>query len=86
MTPISRPAVTIEFGATTVVLRPVTRLADAIYAICRDCERRWYRYDGTTRSLSQRIAMHNHSREGEWEKSGGVKRAWLYGMPERTAS
>ena len=84
MTDTGRPTVTFDPGG--VVLVPTPRLADTIYAICRDCGQEWSRYEDGGRywPIGHSIAMHCHKREdGRWEKSGGVKRAWLYRFPAR---
>ena len=62
-------------------LARVRRLADTQFAVCRDCKREFSIFErGYRIPIGQRIAIHSHQRaDGTWEKSGGVKRAWLYG-------
>ena len=58
----------------------VRALRDAFYAECRDCDRTWDKYGASLWPMGQRIAMHSHKQpDGTWKKSGGVKRAILYG-------
>lgn len=77
------------FGSErSFTLTRVKRLTDTTFAVCRDCEREFSLYEpGYRIPIGQRIAIHSHKRaDGTWEKSGGVKRAWLYGTPTETGA
>lgn len=61
-------------------LRRVHRLSDAVGATCRDCDREFWD-DSPYWDLSTVLAMHSHKQpDGTWQKSGGRKRAILYGI------
>ena len=81
MEPPKTVTLTLGDSDRTIQLERVKRLADIVFAICRDCEREFSIYEpGYRLPIGQRIAIHSHQRsDGTWEKSGGVKRARLYG-------
>ena len=61
-------------------MKRVTRLRDAMAAVCRDCGREFSAFDSPYWDLGTLIAMHSHrNADGTWRKSAGVKRCVLYG-------
>ena len=62
------------------MMQRVTRLRDALVAVCRDCGREFNEFDNPYWGLATTIPMHMHKNDdGSWSKSGGVRRCILFG-------